>query len=171
MRDFHGGHNAKGAKSVKRVATVLGSLVFVASAAAAGPAATGVQATDAYARAVPPGQPNSAMFMKLTNDSGTDRAVVGAESPVCKTAELHTHIHQGGMMMMRRIDRIDVPAGKTVALQPGGLHVMLIGLKKPLVPGESVDVTLIFADGSRQLVKGPVRRIAVPPMGGSHKPH
>jgi copper(I)-binding protein len=156
---------------VKRVATILGSVVFLGAAVNAGPAANGVEVRDAYARAVPPGQSNSAMFMQLTNDSGTDRAVVGAESPVCKAAELHTHIHQGGMMMMRRIDRIDLPAGKTVALQPGGLHVMLIGLKRLLVPGESVDLTLIFADGSRQLVKGPVRRIGMPPMGGFHEPH
>jgi len=156
---------------VKRVATILGSVVFLGAAVNAGPAANGVEVRDAYARAVPPGQSNSAMFMQLTNDSGTDRALVGAESPVCKAAELHTHIHQGGMMMMRRIDRIDLPAGKTVALQPGGLHVMLIGLKRLLVPGESVDLTLIFADGSRQLVKGPVRRIGMPPMGGFHEPH
>jgi copper(I)-binding protein len=156
---------------VKRVATILGSVVFLGAAVNAGPAANGVEVRDAYARAVPPGQSNSAMFMQLTNDSGTDRAVVGAESPVCKAAELHTHIHQGGMMMMRRIDRIDLPAGKTVALQPGGLHVMLIGLKRLLVPGESVDLTLIFADGSRQLVKGPVRSIGMPPMGGFHEPH
>lgn len=156
---------------MKRVATILGSVVFLGAAVNAGPAANGVEVRDAYARAVPPGQSNSAMFMQLTNDSGTDRALVGAESPVCKAAELHTHIHQGGMMMMRRIDRIDLPAGKTVALQPGGLHVMLIGLKRLLVPGESVDLTLIFADGSRQLVKGPVRRIGMPPMGGFHEPH
>lgn len=156
---------------MKRLATILGSVLFLGAGAPAGPPANGVEVREAYARAVPPGQSNSAMFMDLTNDSGTDRAVVGAESPVCKTAELHTHIHQGGMMMMRRIDRIDLPAGKTVALQPGGLHVMLIGLKRPLVPGESVDLTLIFADGSRQLVEGPVRRIGMPPMGESHESH
>jgi periplasmic copper chaperone A len=154
---------------VKKILVSLGAVFLIAgvTVADAGPAADAVQVGDAYARAVPPGQTNSAMFMELTNDSGADQKLVGAESPVCDAAELHTHLMQGGMMKMRRIENIDLPAGKTVALQPGGLHVMLIGLKKQLVPGESVDLTLTFADGSHESVKAPVRKIQMAPMGGS----
>jgi periplasmic copper chaperone A len=158
---------------VKTAALCLGSILLTAGAglANAAPAADAVQIEDAYVRAVPPGQPNSAAFMKLVNGSTEDEALVGAESPASDVAELHTHVREGGMMKMRRIDRIDLPGGKTTALQPGGLHVMLIGLKHQLVPGEKVGLTLIFADGSRQSVEAPVRRIGMPPMSGAQKGH
>ncbi|WP_296810005.1 copper chaperone PCu(A)C [Thiocapsa sp.] len=114
---------------------------------------------DPYARAVPPGQPNSAVFMSLENQTGTNQALVGAESAVSEIVELHTHVEEDGMMRMRRIEKIEVPAGETVTLKPGGLHVMLIGLKQPLEPDDAVDLTLIFEDGSRMPVQAPVRRI------------
>jgi copper(I)-binding protein len=119
---------------------------------------------DPYARAVPPGQPNSAVFMSLTNQSGQAQALVGAESTVSEIVELHTHVEEDGMMRMRRIDQIDVPAGETVTLKPGGLHVMLIGLKQALEPDDAVDLTLIFDDGSRIPVQAPVRRIEMQHM-------
>ncbi len=119
---------------------------------------------DPYARAVPPGQPNSAVFMSLENPSGEGQALVGAESNVSEFVELHTHVEEEGIMRMRRIDKIEVPAGATVTLQPGGLHVMLIDLKQPLDEGDVVDLTLIFEDGSRSSVQAPVRRIQMQHM-------
>jgi copper(I)-binding protein len=119
---------------------------------------------DPYARAVPPGQPNSAVFMSIANQSGQNQALVGAESAASEIVELHTHVEEDGMMRMRRIEKIEVPAGETVSLKPGGLHVMLIGLKQPLEPGEAVDLTLIFEDGSRTPVQAPVRRIEMQQM-------
>ncbi|HYN79401.1 MAG TPA: copper chaperone PCu(A)C [Lamprocystis sp. (in: g-proteobacteria)] len=128
---------------------------------AAGP--TTVTVGDAYARAVPPGQPNSAVFMTLTNPSSTPRALVSAHSPAAKTVELHTHVNEGGMMQMRRIERIEVPAQGSVKLVPGGLHVMLIGLTGELAPGGEVDLTLSFDDGGKVGVKAPVRTIQAKP--------
>ncbi len=122
--------------------------------------------TDPYARAVPPGQPNSAVFMSLTNRSSKDRALVGAESSAAKVVELHTHVNEGGMMRMRRVERIDLPAGQSVALKPGGLHVMLIGLKQNMAAGDEVDLTLIYDDGDKAMIKAPVRKIATSPMPG-----
>jgi copper(I)-binding protein len=118
---------------------------------------------DPYVRAVPPGQANSAVFMSLENRSDQDQALVAAESDVSEIVELHTHIEEGGMMRMRQIEKIDVPAGETVILQPGGLHVMLIGLKQALEPGQTIDLTLVFEDGSRMPVQAPVRRIQMQP--------
>lgn len=115
--------------------------------------------SDSYVRAVPPGQPNSAVFMSINNQSAHDRSLVGAESPVADVVELHTHLNEGGMMRMRRIDRIELPAGEMVMLQPGGLHVMLLGLKQTLAPGALVDLTLIYNDGERVVIQAPVRRI------------
>ena len=124
-----------------------------------------VNVTDVYARAVPPGQPNSAVFMQLHNDGGEDRALVAAASAASDVVELLTHRMQDGMMQMRKIERIDLPAGETVTLKPGGLHVMLIGLKRPLQPGEDVAVTLTLDDGTELAVTAPVHEIAaMPPM-------
>jgi len=116
----------------------------------------------AYVRAVPPGQPNSAAFMTLTNTGKTERALVAATSPSSATVELHTHRHEDGMMNMRRIERIEIPAGGSVTLAPGGLHFMLIGLKQPVQPGDQVALTLTFDDGQRLDLDLPVRAI-VPP--------
>lgn len=124
----------------------------------------GVSVGDPYARAVPPGQPNSAVFMSLENQSGQGQALVGAESNVSEIVELHTHVEEDGMMRMRQIEKIEVPAGETVTLKPGGLHVMLIGLKQPLDAGDVVDLTLVFEDGSRSSVQAPVRRIEMQHM-------
>lgn len=123
-----------------------------------------IRVTDPYARAVPPGQPNSAVFMSLRNSSRDARALVAAESGAANTVELHTHVKEGGMMRMRKIERIDLPAGETVTLQPGGLHVMLIGLTQALEPDASVDVTLIYDDGSKDRIKAPVRALTPSPM-------
>jgi periplasmic copper chaperone A len=135
-----------------------GGLIALAAltAAAQGPATIAV--TDAYARAVPPGQPNSAVFLTLTNGSPQARALVAGMSPMAEVVELHTHIHEDGMMRMRRVERIEVPAGGSVSLEPGGLHLMLIGLKADLAPGDQVDLTLSFDDGTQTEVLAPVRK-------------
>lgn len=127
----------------------------------AGSAADSVQVEGAFARAVPPGQTNSASFMSLSNQDDADHALAGAESDVSEVAELHTHLMEDGMMKMRRVEQIDLPAGATVNLEPGGLHVMLIGLEKQLTPGKDVEITLVFEDGSRTTLKAPVKKVEV----------
>ncbi|BCU07955.1 copper chaperone PCu(A)C [Allochromatium tepidum] len=121
--------------------------------------AAGLEVGDPYVRAVPPGQPNSAAFMTLHNTGTEDRALIGAESPAAETVELHTHVEEGGLMQMRRIERIALPAGETTTLAPGGLHIMLIGLKSELAPGQTVELTLIQDDGERLAIQAPVRRL------------
>ncbi|WP_428634310.1 copper chaperone PCu(A)C [Sedimenticola sp.] len=122
-------------------------------------AAEQVTVADAYVRAVPPGQPNSASFMTLTNTSSNDIVLKGAESPAAKAVELHTHTMSDGMMRMRQVEKIDLPAGQNVKLQPGGLHVMMIGLQQSLVPGEQIDLSLVFEDGSKMALKVPVVKL------------
>ncbi|MBK5940484.1 copper chaperone PCu(A)C [Halochromatium roseum] len=132
--------------------------------------AEGISIDNAYVRAVPPGQPNSAAFMTLTNASGQDRALVAAESDAAEVVELHTHQMEDGMMQMRQIEQIDLPAGKVVTLAPGGLHVMLIGLTEALSPGDQVALTLNFDDGASQTLSLPVKRID-PSAMPAHKHH
>ncbi len=130
-----------------------------AQAADASKATENISVSEPYARAVPPGQPNSAVFMKLKNTGDADRALVNAQSPVAKVVELHTHIKDKGVMKMRRVEKIAVPAKTEVILKPGGLHVMLIDLKQDLKPGDTVPVTLLFDDGGNKDIQAPVRKL------------
>lgn len=114
---------------------------------------------EAQVRAVPPGSETSAAFMTLHNTGDKDIALVDASSPAAEVMELHNHEDVDGVMQMRRVSRIIVPAGEAVALAPGGLHMMLIKLTSPLVEGEPVELTLTFDNGESQVVEAPVSRI------------
>ncbi len=122
-----------------------------------------------YARAVPPGQPNSAVFMHLQNTGDSPRAIVSADSPVAEVVELHTHTLHDGVMQMRQIPKIEIPANGAVELKPGGLHIMLIRLKQPLVPDRHINLGLVFDDDSRVELTVPVKKIGMEP--GHHPGH
>jgi len=149
------------------VAGLLVGMLF-SSLAFAGSVAEAINVDGAYARAVPPGLKNSAAFMILSNPDEVEHKLVDARSDVSEVVELHTHINDDGMMRMRRVDSIAVPAGGITRLQPGGLHVMLIGLKKQLAPGDEVDLTLVFEDGSEIQRSLPVKKVMAPAMKCGH---
>lgn len=130
-------------------AAKLGHDIPVAPAApVAGPSATGIDILDAYVPALPPGARTGAAYLRIRNGGARDSVLVAAASPAAAAAELHTHVNDAGVMRMRQVKEIVVPAGKEVALQPGGDHVMLIDLQAPLVAGGTLALTLDFADGS-----------------------
>lgn len=129
---------------MKKLITLVAALTLSASAFAE------VVVDHPYARAVPPGQPNSAAFMSLKNNSNEEVALVSASTSVAEVAELHTHTHADGVMKMRRIPQITLQANSEVELKPGGLHIMLIGLKRDLAKDEMIDLTLNFSDGSSE---------------------
>ena len=87
---------------------------------------------------------NGAGFMSLRNAGAQPDRLLSAASPIARVAELHTHIRDGDVMRMRPVTDIPLPAGETVRLRPGGLHVMLIGLNEPLRQGAEVPLTLRF---------------------------
>ena len=139
--------------------------------AAALPAAAQVVVTDPWVRGTVAGQKATGAFMQLK--SATDASLVGAASPVAGIVEVHEMKMEGGMMKMNAVDRLPLPAGKTVEMKPGGFHVMLMDLKQPLKEGETVPVTLTFEDkaGKKQTVevKAPVRPLAAGnPSGQKH---
>ncbi len=140
-------------------------LALLFSASVLADAAATVTVEKPFARKAMQAQRNSAAFMTLRN-SGPAVAIVAAESPVADIVELHTHIHDKGVMRMRKIDRIELPAGGEVTLQPGGLHVMLLGLKQDLNEGDTISVTLKFSDGSQKTIEAPVRMVMRPKMKG-----
>ncbi|MDB2682873.1 copper chaperone PCu(A)C [Alphaproteobacteria bacterium] len=102
---------------------------------------------DAYSYPTSPSQKNGAAFMVLQNSGDKDLRVVGASSDIAETVELHTHLMDGDMMMMREVDFYDVKAHEETALEPSGHHIMLMGLTRQLVEGESFDLKLEMEDG------------------------
>lgn len=82
-------------------------------------------------------------FLIIRNSGAADR-LLSASTPVAGRTELHTMLRDGDVMRMRQVEAISVPANGAVTLAPGGLHVMLIGLTRPLAVGESVPLTLVF---------------------------
>jgi len=93
--------------------------------------------------------PNGAVFMRIVNRGATPDRLIAVESPRAAKVELHTHEHKDGVMRMRPVEAIEVPAGGEVVLKPGGLHVMLFNLAKPLQPGFGFPVTLTFAKAGK----------------------
>ena len=107
---------------------------------------------DAWVRAPAPGQKVAAAYMELT--SRVSSSLVAAASPAAGAVELHNTTVDGGVMKMRRVGGIELPAGKPVKLAPGGLHAMLVDLKQPLKAGDKVPLTLTVqrADNSSRSV-------------------
>jgi copper(I)-binding protein len=96
-------------------------------------------------------------FMRLSNAGATADRLLAVASPAARAVEMHTTIQDGDVMRMRPVGMIDLPAGGAVQLQPGGLHLMLMGLNRPLNPGETVAVTLTFERAGAITVEIPVR--------------
>ncbi len=127
-----------------------------------------VKVDRAWARPTVPGQQGGGGFLSLTSVSA-DRLVSGS-TPLAERFELHTMAMKGDVMEMRQVDAIKLPAGKTVELKPGGLHVMFIGLKQPLALGSKVPVTLKFEKAGEVKVEFEVMSQPPAPAHGNRKP-
>ena len=128
---------------------------FVLALAAALPAAAQVTVTDAWARAIVPGQKTTGAFMRLT--AKTDATLVDVASPAAKIVEIHEMKMEGGVMKMNAVEKLPLPAGKPVDLKPGGYHVMLMDLTRPLKEGDTVPLTLTIVDRTGKAQKVEVR--------------
>lgn len=119
----------------------LAPLLLVASCA---PPAPEIEVRDAWARATAPGQSNGAIYATIINTGGADQ-LTGAATASAEMAIIHATETVDGVSRMRMTGDLAIPAGATVALMPGGTHIMLDGLKTPLVAGEPLSLDLRFA--------------------------
>lgn len=112
-------------------------------------------------------------WMEITNNSGEDDALVGAEVDGCGTIELHDMVMDDDVMVMRQVEggKIPVPAGETVMLKKGGLHVMCIGKEAPLEKGTSIDIALQFENAGTIDVTAKVVEPGEMPMGMDGEGH
>lgn len=114
--------------------------------------------TDGWARASIPGAANGAAYLSLKNTGDDAVTLVGMSSEVAKVTELHTHIHADGMMRMEHVPSKVIPPGESLIMQPGGYHVMLMGLKQPLQENGTLYIVLDFADGKQQTLDVGIRK-------------
>ena len=138
---------------LKRLLTALIATLWMQTATAE------LHISDAYVRGLPPGQTTTAAYLSIRNSGTQATQIVAASSDAAKRTEIHSHSHSGGVMKMRKVESITVSPGQTFDLSPGGHHIMLIGLHKPLRDGETVSITLKTADGESISATFPVKSV------------
>lgn len=124
------------------------------------PALAKVTINNAWVRPTVAQQQATGGFMTLT--ASTAVHLIGVSSPVADSAEVHEMSMENDVMKMRAVPRLFLPAGKTIALKPGSLHIMLFGLKRAIKTGESIPLTLTFEDKQQQRTTLTVNAIAQP---------
>ena len=100
---------------------------------------------------------NGAAYVTISNRGSEADALLSASTDVATTVELHETVKQDGKMVMRPLPKFDVPAGGQLEMKPGSYHIMLLGLKQDLKPGEAVNVGLSFEKAGQMSVEAPVK--------------
>ena len=157
----HGTRNGpvtmKGPK-MKRL-TIAAVLVGALATACGGSSSGDVTVTDPWARTSAMMQSAGAVYMGLEADEADALVAATVDASIAPTVEIHETSESGddGMMSMAPVERLELPAGAAVALEPGGYHIMLLDLVDPLEAGSTFDLTLEFESGATQTVEVEVR--------------
>src|SRR5690606_26293903 len=138
---------------------------FSVMAAAATAQAQDVRVEQAWARATPPGAPVGGAFAVIENAGNAADRLLAVEAEICRVVEVHSTTHVDGRMQMRPVESVEIPAGGRVALEPGGLHLMLVDLKQPLEVGQRLPITFVFETAGRITVQA-----SIAPLGSLHAP-
>ncbi len=144
---------------------LLSALLVAPWSMAQGVRAASVEIVQPYARSTAAGQAMSSAYLSIRNGGSVDK-LLSASTPVAAVVELHSMSMDGNVMRMRQIAAVDLPAGQAVEWKPGGLHLMLMGLKQPRVVGSNFEMTLVFEKA------GPVKvqvEVAAPGAAPMHK--
>lgn len=119
-----------------------------------------INITKAHARETLPDSSQSAAFMHINNNSEKKIRLISAHIKQAKTTEIHTHLRTNDdLIKMRPVKFVEIPAKDTIALAPGGVHLMLLGVKKPLQAGDKIDLELLFSNGEQINTQIPVTKI------------
>jgi copper(I)-binding protein len=140
----------------------LSAAILLLIAAGAVQAQAPLTVTGAWVREPVPGRPSTAAYAVVENRGSTEVQIVGAGADVAGVGEIHEMTRSGDMMKMAPVKSVPVPAQGTVAFKPGGLHVMLFDLKKPLKGGDTVTLTFKTSSGATVQVTAPVRKEPIP---------
>lgn len=121
--------------------------------------------SDAYTRAMPPSAPTGGGFVTITNNGTESDRLVSVSSPAAKVVQIHQMSMENNVMVMRQMkDGVEIPAGATVSLAPGGIHIMFINPSAPFVQGQAVEVTLHFEKAGDVTLHLPVAALGATEM-------
>lgn len=128
-----------------------------------------IEVSEPWIREAPPTATVMAAYMNIKNTSEEDLALVSAECEFYETIELHSTVMDGDIARMVKQEQLDLPKGTEVSLEPGGLHIMLIGVKQRPVAGDQVKILLNFSDESQKEIIAEVKKITgAMPMKHQH---
>lgn len=113
-----------------------------------------------WIRSTPPNAPTTAAYFTLTNQSPDDIRLIGIRSNLSDRVEIHTHSLKGDVIRMLRVENVVIPKNSSLDFEPGGNHIMFIGLKENIGEHKSVNITLEFSDGTERAVKLVAKRKA-----------
>lgn len=122
---------------------ILISLTFLASAIFA----ADIEVSEIYVKQTPPNAKNTAIFLKIKNNTAQNVALVDAECDLSEYTEIHTILREGDKMTMIKVPELTINANSSLELKPGGDHIMLFDLKKPITKGRKANLTLTFSNG------------------------
>jgi len=120
--------------------------------------AESLQITDAWIKNLPMAVPVRAGYMHISNNQNLEVTVVSLQSKSFESIEIHQSLEVDGMMSMRPVDVLSIPAGGSLELAPGGFHLMMMNPLEELIPGQKVIVTLYYEDKKKQLIEMEVRK-------------
>lgn len=159
---------------MRRAMAGLGLIASLMAAPVAGgheATSKGVTVAHPWARATPGGATVGVAFMEIRTEPGTADKLVSASSPAAGRVEIHTHIKDGDVMKMRRVDSLDLEPGNSRVLRPSGEHIMMFDLKQPLNEGDLIRLTLVFEKAGAIEVEGTVEPVgAMGPHGMASQP-
>ena len=116
---------------------------------------SGAEIKNAWSPAAPPGAAAIAVYAQVVVHQ--DDTLLRVSSSRASVAQIHSTVEEGGMMRMRQLEKLDMKRGEVVSFQPGGMHLMLMGLKQPLVEGKTFEIELLFEVAGPRKVKVAVR--------------
>jgi copper(I)-binding protein len=129
--------------------------------------AGGITVSHPWARATPGGVTIGAAYVEIKAKEGAADALISASSPAAGRVELHTHTMDDGVMKMRQIEKLAIPAGGSALLKPSGDHIMLFDLKAPIKEGDLLPLTLVFEKAGEVKVEATVEAVGAMGAHGS----
>ena len=145
---------------VLAIALTIGAVIAYTMTANAG----NVEIGHAYAPVSIGAGKTGAVYFIVSNKAGTADRLISASTPAARKAEVHNHLMEDGVMKMRKVDGLEIASGGQVMFKPGGYHLMLFGLEKPLAVGSSIEVELQFENAGKMTLQVPVKPLDHKPL-------
>lgn len=130
-----------------------------------------IRIENAWVRAMPPNQPNTAAYLSIKNGGDRSLQITGAYSEPIARVEIHTSVEVDGMVTMEQLKQVTIAPGQVIQFSPGGMHLMMLDLKKMPAPGEQVKLCLNFQSGASVCTQAEVRRASAPLDDKTHHNH